>query len=94
MDALYLLIPIALIFVALALKFFFWSVKSGQYEDLDTEAHRILFDDVEQPNASHPRGSDKLTQDKSTQDKRTQDKSTTIKATTIKDTTIKTEQKK
>ena len=47
MESLYLLIPIALVFVAIAIKVLFWAVKSGQYEDLDTEAHRILFDDVE-----------------------------------------------
>lgn len=47
MESLYLLVPIALIFVAIALKIFFWAIKSGQYDNLDTEAHRILFDDDE-----------------------------------------------
>ncbi|TQV84746.1 cbb3-type cytochrome oxidase assembly protein CcoS [Exilibacterium tricleocarpae] len=46
MESLYLLIPIALVFVAIAIKVLFWAVKSGQYDDLDTEAHRILFDDI------------------------------------------------
>lgn len=45
MDSLYFLIPIALVLMALAVKFLFWAVNNGQYEDLDTEAHRILFDD-------------------------------------------------
>ena len=45
MESLYLLIPVALIFVAIAVKIFFWAVKSGQYDDLETEAHRILFDE-------------------------------------------------
>jgi len=45
LESLFLLVPIALIFVAIALKVFFWAIKSGQYDNLDTEAHRILFDD-------------------------------------------------
>ena len=44
MESLFILIPIALVFVAIAIAVFFWAVKSGQYEDLDTEARRILFD--------------------------------------------------
>ncbi|WP_027329674.1 cbb3-type cytochrome oxidase assembly protein CcoS [Marinimicrobium agarilyticum] len=47
MESLFLLVPIALIFVAIALKIFFWAIKSGQYDNLDTEAHRILFDEDE-----------------------------------------------
>lgn len=46
MDSLYLLIPIALVFVFIAILVFFWAVKSGQFEDLDTEAKRILFDET------------------------------------------------
>lgn len=45
MDSLYFLIPIAIIFVATAVKLFFWAVNSGQYDDLETEGQRILFDD-------------------------------------------------
>ncbi len=45
MASLYLLIPIALVFVVVAIKLFFWAVKSGQYDDLDTEGKRILFDE-------------------------------------------------
>lgn len=44
MESLYLLIPIALVLVILAIGIFFWAVKSGQFEDLDTEGKRILFD--------------------------------------------------
>lgn len=47
MESLYLLIPIAILIVAIAVAVFFWAVKSGQYDDLDTEASRILFDDPE-----------------------------------------------
>lgn len=49
MESFYLLIPIALIFVALALRLLFWAINNGQYDNLDTEAHRILFDEDAQP---------------------------------------------
>lgn len=45
MEILYLLIPIALIFLVIAIRFLYWAINSGQYDDLDTEAQRILFDD-------------------------------------------------
>lgn len=45
MAALYIMIPIAVIIVALAIWLFFWAVDSGQYDDLDGPAHSILFDD-------------------------------------------------
>ena len=45
MESLYLLVPIALVFIVIAVKVFFWAVNSGQYDDLETEAHRILFDE-------------------------------------------------
>ena len=45
MPALYVMIPIAVIVVALCIWLFFWSVNTGQYDDLDSPAHRILFDD-------------------------------------------------
>lgn len=63
MAALYVMIPIAMIIVALAIWLFFWAVDSGQYEDLDSPAHSILFDDEDpmhiasvqdKPEASHP----------------------------------------
>lgn len=54
MTSLYFLIPIALLLVSIAVAFFFWAVKSGQYDDLDTEARRILFDDDE-PASSKPK---------------------------------------
>jgi cbb3-type cytochrome oxidase maturation protein len=45
MTALYVMIPIAVIIVALAIWLFFWAVDSGQYDDLESPAHSILFDD-------------------------------------------------
>lgn len=45
MAALYILIPVAVVLVALAIWIFFWAVDNGQYDDLDGPAHSILFDD-------------------------------------------------
>ena len=45
MDILYLLVPISLLFVFVIAAVFWWSLKSGQYEDLDGPGYRILMDD-------------------------------------------------
>lgn len=45
MDILYLLIPLSLVFVAVIAAFFLWAVKTGQFEDMEGPAHRILMDD-------------------------------------------------
>lgn len=45
MNMLIYLIPIALFMGGLGLVGFLWSLKSGQYDDLDGAAHRILQDD-------------------------------------------------
>ncbi len=45
MNSLYLLIPLVILLVGAALGIFFWAVNNGQYDDLETEGRRILFDD-------------------------------------------------
>lgn len=45
MDVIYFLIPLAMILLICAIAAFMWAAKSGQFEDLDREAHRILFDE-------------------------------------------------
>ncbi len=47
MSIIFVLIPIAMIFVAIAVGIFFWAVKSDQYEDLDREGFNILLDEDE-----------------------------------------------
>ncbi len=47
MEVIYLLIPIALVLVAVIIGVFFWAVKSGQFDDLEGPAHRILMDEDE-----------------------------------------------
>ena len=45
MDILYLLIPISLVLVTVIVALVIWAVNSGQFNDLDSPAHRILLDD-------------------------------------------------
>jgi cbb3-type cytochrome oxidase maturation protein len=45
MDILYLLIPLSLVLVFVIAALFWWSLKSGQYEDLEGPGHRVLMDD-------------------------------------------------
>ncbi|MCE1241783.1 cbb3-type cytochrome oxidase assembly protein CcoS [Oryzomicrobium sp.] len=44
MESLYLLIPLSVLLVFLIALIFWWSVKSGQFEDLEGPAYRILMD--------------------------------------------------
>lgn len=45
MEILYLLIPLALVLLGVAIWAFMWAVRSGQFDDLEGPAHRILMDD-------------------------------------------------
>jgi cbb3-type cytochrome oxidase maturation protein len=45
MTSLLLLIPCALLLGFIGLAAFLWALRSGQFEDLDGAANRILFDD-------------------------------------------------
>ncbi len=49
MSVLYVILPIALGVAASAVVVFVWSVRRGQYDDLETPAMRILFDDMLPP---------------------------------------------
>lgn len=68
MTALYVMIPVAVIIVVIALFVFFWAVNNGQYDDMDSPAHSILFDDedpmhhagVEEAQHSHDDVTDRL----------------------------------
>lgn len=44
-SILFALIPLAIALLALAIWAFFWAVRAGQFDDLDTPAVRILLDD-------------------------------------------------
>ena len=49
MNVLIYLIPIALVLGGMGLAAFLWSVRSGQYEDLEGASQRILMDDEDRP---------------------------------------------
>lgn len=49
MDILLLLIPLSVVLVLLVGAGFWWSVRSGQFDDLEGPAHRILADDDTPP---------------------------------------------
>lgn len=59
MESLFILIPVALIFIAVAVKAFFWAVDNKQFDDLDSSAQSILFDDNPQGNPPPPKESQK-----------------------------------
>jgi len=45
MKIIYLLIAVSLLFISLIVLILFWAFKSGQYDDLEAEAYRMLMDD-------------------------------------------------
>ncbi len=45
MEVLYIVLPLALLLAAAAVWAFIWSVRSGQFDDLEGPAERILHDD-------------------------------------------------
>ena len=45
MESLYLLIPLSLVLVGLLVWILNWSIKSGQFDDLDGPGEAILMDD-------------------------------------------------
>ncbi|MBT3449203.1 MAG: cbb3-type cytochrome oxidase assembly protein CcoS [Bacteroidetes Order II. Incertae sedis bacterium] len=53
MNILYFLVPLALMLAALGVWAFVWSVKSGQFDDVETPGMRVLFDDeLQEPSKS------------------------------------------
>ena len=51
MEILYLLVPLAVILAGVIVWAFLWSIHSGQFDDLEGPAHRILMDADEPRNA-------------------------------------------
>ena len=62
METIFVLLPLALLIAAIAVGFFIWAARTGQLDDLDTPAVRILFDDDE----SRPEARPSATTDDST----------------------------
>ncbi|MCG3824393.1 cbb3-type cytochrome oxidase assembly protein CcoS [Photobacterium damselae] len=53
MASLYILIPIAIIFVIIAVAIFIWAVKSDQYDDLERQGSNILFEEDEETTSNN-----------------------------------------
>ncbi len=62
MESLYLLIPLSVLLVFLIGLIFWWATKSGQFDDLEGPAWRILHDDdrtkVDTPNENEKKNPD------------------------------------
>jgi len=48
-EVIFILLPLAILIAGVMLALFIWAVRSGQYDDLETPAHRILFDEEGAP---------------------------------------------
>jgi cbb3-type cytochrome oxidase maturation protein len=48
MEVIFVLVPISMVIISIALWAFVWSVKNDQFEDLEKEAHSILFEDEDE----------------------------------------------
>ena len=48
MNIIYVLIPLSVVLMVLAIAFFFWAVRNDQFDDLDTPALDILDDEDEE----------------------------------------------
>ena len=58
MEIVYLLVPLAVLVAALVVWLFFWAIRSGQFDDLEGPAHRILMDDDKPRDAANDKGKD------------------------------------
>jgi len=52
MSVIYVLIPLAIIIILIAIGIFFWAVKSDQFNDLERQGYSILFDEDIQPTSN------------------------------------------
>ncbi|HEY3288417.1 MAG TPA: cbb3-type cytochrome oxidase assembly protein CcoS [Gemmatimonadaceae bacterium] len=52
MSVLYLILPLALLVVFVAVAGFVWAARRGQFDDLDTPAMRALHDEVSETKQS------------------------------------------
>lgn len=54
MESLYLLIPLSVVLVFIIGVLFWWSLRNGQYDDMEGPAYRLLLDDKEELPPSAP----------------------------------------
>ena len=58
MTILFLLIPLGLLLLAIAVGAFFWATRSGQFDDLDTPGWSVVLDDDRRPDPKRRAGRD------------------------------------
>jgi len=58
MESLYLLIPLSVLLVFIIGFLFWWSVKSGQFDDMEGPAYRMLMDDDDPDTKRSPKNAD------------------------------------
>ncbi len=56
MESLYLLIPLSVVLVFIIGAVFWWSLRHGQFDDLEGPAYRLLLDDRDEPPVSAQKG--------------------------------------
>lgn len=49
MSIIYVLIPLALLLVGLAVWALMWAIRSGQFDDLESQGWNVVLDDDEKP---------------------------------------------
>lgn len=54
MNIIFVLIPLGLTLLVAAVLAFFWAVRTGQFDDLESPAWRVLMDDERQPPSAGP----------------------------------------
>ncbi len=64
MSVVYVVLPLAFLVAAAAVAAFVWAVRSGQFDDVDTPAWRVLHDEPD-PASPEPRAEDSDSQDPS-----------------------------
>ena len=57
MTTLYIVLPLALVIATFSVLAFAWSVHTGQLDDLETPAHRLLLDDEDRATFALPAAS-------------------------------------
>jgi cbb3-type cytochrome oxidase maturation protein len=59
MEIIFLLIPLALLFLAGAIAALFWALRKDQFDDLDNAAWRVVFEDREERKQARKKASEK-----------------------------------
>lgn len=58
MEILFVLVPVSLLLIGLAIGAFIWAANSGQFDDLERQGYEILFDEDDPPREPDEPGAD------------------------------------